>query len=310
MTQLAHKEALFVSLGKLEFKNPILLAAGCASFGEPFEGIFDLGIVGALITKAITPLPREGNPPPRICETTSGMLNSIGLQNPGVEVFAKAILPPLREKGITLIVNVAGFSEEDFERVIERLEEEEGIYAYELDLSCPNVEDGLAFATNPLRFAKICERLRKASERRLIAKLSPEAGELVPYARIAYGAGIDAVTIANTWPAMAIDARSGKAKLRRLTGGLSGPAIKPLTVYRVYRCAQALPDLPILASGGICSALDVIELIRAGALACQLGTILFLNPKAPEEILQQLPQILEEIGCRKISELRGKVYSP
>ncbi len=327
-------ERLSVSLGNLHFTNPILLASGCASFGEPFEGIFDISTVGALITKAITPNPREGNPPPRICETKGGMLNSIGLQNPGVEMFANAILPELRliisgsSKGVgasksegssmisgslkraKIIVNVAGFSLEDFEFVIKRLSKEEGIYAFELDLSCPNVKDGTLFSTNPVLFGRTCERLRAVTHLPLIPKLSPEAGDLVPFVKIAFGAGMDGATISNTWPAMAIDAKSGRTKLKTMTGGLSGPAIKPLTVYRVYRCADALPDFPILASGGVANALDVIELIRAGALAVQLGTILFLDPSAPKKILEALPALLDEIGVSRIAHLRGKLFPP
>ena len=304
------KICLKVSQGNLSFENPILLAGGCASFGEPFQGIFDLRSVGALITKAITPLPRGGNPPPRIAETPSGMINSIGLQNPGVEYFARALLPNLREQGVTVIVNVAGFSEKDFEEVLIRLKDEPGIYAFELDLSCPNVQDGLIFATDPLLFGRLLERLRPITSLPLIAKLSPAAGDLVPYGKIAFGAGLEGITVSNTWPAMAIDYRTGKTKTKTLTGGLSGPAIKPLTVERVYRCAQAIPGYPILASGGATCAEDVIEFIRAGALAVQLGTVLFLDPESPKKILERLPQILDEVGVSSINELRGKVYPP
>ncbi len=304
-----NEDKLSVSLGNLKFKNPVLLASGCASFGEVFEGIFDVGIAGALVTKAITPMPREGNPPPRICETASGMLNSIGLQNPGVEVFARSILPTLREKNLRVIANVAGFTFEDYETVVRRLNEEQGIYAYELDLSCPNVADGLVFATNPFMFGSICERIRRITELPLVAKLSPEAGDLVPYAKIAYGTGLDGITVSNTWPAMALDARTGKPKLNTIMGGLSGPAVKPLTVLRVYKCAQAVPDFPILASGGAVNALDVVELIRAGALAVQLGTALFHQPNAPVRILEALESLLEEIGITRVAYLRGKTTS-
>jgi len=297
--------ALGVSQGRLAFKNPVLLASGCASFGEPFEDFFDIASVGALITKAITREPREGNASPRICETPCGMLNSIGLQNPGMEAFAQEILPQLRERGVTTIVNVAGGSEEDYEAVLTRLKDEPGISAFEVNLSCPNVEDGLIFGTSAVAFGRICERLRRVTELPLIPKLSPDAGNLVPYAKIAWGAGMDGVTVANTWPAMAIDWRSGKSKLAKPTGGLSGPALKPLTLARVAATADAVPELPILASGGAVTATDVIEFIRAGALAVELGTILFHDPTRPKKILEELPALLSEVGGESMQELRN-----
>lgn len=297
--------ALGVSQGRLAFKNPVLLASGCASFGEPFEDFFDITSVGALITKAITREPREGNASPRICETPCGMLNSIGLQNPGMEAFAQEILPQLRERGVTTIVNVAGGSEEDYEAVLTRLKDEPGISAFEVNLSCPNVEDGLIFGTSAVAFGRICERLRRVTELPLIPKLSPDAGNLVPYAKIAWGAGMDGVTVANTWSAMAIDWRSGKSKLAKPTGGLSGPALKPLTLARVAATADAVPELPILASGGAVTATDVIEFIRAGALAVELGTILFHDPTRPKKILEELPALLSEVGGESMQELRN-----
>ena len=298
---------LRVSHGRLAFASPVLLASGCASFGEPFEDFFDLATVGALITKAITREPREGNEPPRICETPCGMLNSIGLQNPGVEAFAQEILPRLHERGVTTIVNVAGGSEEDYEAVLARLKDEPGITAFEVNLSCPNVADGLVFGTSAVAFGRICERLRRVTELPLIPKLSPDAGNLVPYGKIAWGAGMDGVTVANTWPAMAIDWRTGVSKLARPTGGLSGPAMKPLTMIRVAAIAQAVPELPILASGGAATATDIIEFIRAGALAVQLGTILFHDPTRPKKILEELPGLLGEVGAESFDSLRGKI---
>jgi len=298
---------LRVSHGRLAFASPVLLASGCASFGEPFEDFFDLATVGALITKAITREPREGNEPPRICETPCGMLNSIGLQNPGVEAFAQEILPRLHERGVTTIVNVAGGSEEDYEAVLARLKDEPGITAFEVNLSCPNVADGLVFGTSAVAFGRICERLRRVTELPLIPKLSPDAGNLVPYGKIAWGAGMDGVTVANTWPAMAIDWKTGASKLARPTGGLSGPAMKPLTMIRVAAIAQAVPELPILASGGAATATDTIEFIRAGALAVQLGTILFHDPTRPKRILQELPGLMGEVGAESFDSLRGKI---
>jgi len=294
-----------VAAGRLEFKSPLLLASGCASFGEPFEDFFGLSEVGALITKAITREPRAGNAPVRVHETPCGMLNAIGLQNPGVEVFAAELLPKLRETGATVIVNVAGHSEDDYIEVLRRLRDEPGIYAFELNLSCPNVDGGTMFATDPVLFGRVCEKARAVTELPLIPKLSPSAGELAPYGRIADGAGMDGVTVSNTHPAMALDWRTGRSKLSRASGGLSGPAVKPLTLYNVRQVAQAVPELPILASGGCCEACDVIEFVRAGALAVQLGTVLFHDPLRPRRIHDELPSLIAECGASSLNELRG-----
>ncbi len=296
-----------MAAGRLEFKSPLLLASGCASFGEPFEDFFELAEVGALITKAITREPRAGNDPVRICETPAGMLNAIGLHNPGVEEFATEILPGLRETGATVIINVAGHSEGDYLEVLRRLRETEGIYGFELNLSCPNVDGGTMFATDPVLFGRICEKARAVTDRPLIPKLSPAAGELAPYAQIAHGAGMDGVTVSNTHPAMALDWRTGRSKLSRPSGGLSGPAVKPLTLYNVHQVAQTVPELPVLASGGCCEARDVIELVRAGALAVQVGTILFSDPLRPRRIHEELPGLIAQCGAKTLQELRGRV---
>jgi dihydroorotate dehydrogenase (NAD+) catalytic subunit len=298
---------LRVAAGRLEFKSPILLASGCASFGEPFEDFFELAEVGALITKAVTSEPRAGNDPVRICETPAGMLNTIGLHNPGVEEFAAEILPGLRETGAVIIVNIAGHSEDEYLEVLRRLRDEEGIYGFELNLSCPNVDGGTMFATDPVLFGRVCEKARSVTERRLIPKLSPAAGELAPYGKIAHGAGMDGVTVSNTHPAMALDWRTGRSKLSRPSGGLSGPAVKPLTLYNVRQVAQAVPELPILASGGCCEACEVIEFVRAGALAVQLGTILFSDPLRPRRIHEELPRLIAQCGADTLQKLRGRI---
>ena len=296
-----------VAAGRLEFINPLLLASGCASFGEPFEDFFKLTEVGAIVTKAITREPRAGNDPVRICETPGGMLNAIGLQNPGVEEFAAEMLPKLRESGAVVIVNVAGHSEDDYVEVLRRLRDEPGIYAFELNLSCPNVDGGTVFATDPVLFGRVCEKARAVTELPIIPKLSPSAGQLAPYGRIADGAGMDGVTVSNTHPAMALDWRTGRSKLSRPSGGLSGPAVKPLTLYNVWQVAQAVPELPIIASGGCCEARDVIEFIRAGALAVQLGTILFHDPMRPRRINEELPGLIAECDVHSLNELRGRL---
>jgi dihydroorotate dehydrogenase (NAD+) catalytic subunit len=299
--------SLRVSQGKLSFANPVLLASGCASFGEPFEGLTQLARVGALVTKAVTANPRAGNAPVRILETPGGMMNCIGLQNPGVDAFASDILPRLRQSGVTIIVNVAGHSEEEYESVVQQLEAEEGIYAYEINLSCPNVDGGTVFATDPVLFGRVCERLRRVTERRLMPKLSPEAGDLAPYGLIALGAGMDGVTVCNTHPAMALDWRTGRSKLARPVAGLSGPALKPITLHKVRQVAAAVPELPIIASGGATCATDVVEFIRAGALAVEFGTALFHDPALPEKIVGELPKLLAECRVESLDDLRGRL---
>jgi len=299
--------SLEVSQGRLAFANPVLLASGCASFGEPFEGLADLSRVGALVTKAVTASPRAGNPPVRIHETPGGMMNCIGLQNPGVDAFRSDILPRLRESGATIVVNVAGHSEEEYEAVVRKLDGEEGIYAFEINLSCPNVEGGTVFATDPVLFGRVCERLRGVTGRRLIPKLSPEAGNLAPYGLIALGAGMDGVTVCNTHPAMALDWRTGKSKLARTVAGLSGPALKPITLHKVSQVAEAVPDLPVIASGGATCAAAVIEFIRVGALAVEFGTALFHDPLLPERVVSELPGMLAQCGVESTGELRGLI---
>jgi dihydroorotate dehydrogenase (NAD+) catalytic subunit len=303
----ASESLLAMEAGRLRFKNPLLLASGCASFGEPFEDFFDISSVGAVISKAITPEPRAGNNPVRICETSSGMLNAIGLQNPGVEAFARDILPKMRAKNATVIVNVAGHRIEDYSLIVERLSGEEGIAGFELNLSCPNVIGGLVFGTDLTLFKQVCSRLRRETGLPLIPKLSPAAGDLVPYAKAAKQVGMDGVTVSNTHPGMAVDWRTGRSKLSRMSGGLSGPAVKPITLYNVWHVVHAVPDLPVIASGGAASSNDVIEFIRAGAIAVELGTMLFHNPQLPQKILAELPDMVKDSGVSSLMELRSTV---
>jgi dihydroorotate dehydrogenase (NAD+) catalytic subunit len=303
----AGESLIAMEAGRLAFKNPLLLASGCASFGEPFEDFFDISSVGAVISNAITPEPRPGNPPARICETTGGMLNAIGLQNPGVEAFARDILPKLRAKNAAVLVNVAGHRIEDYSLIVERLSGEEGIIGFELNLSCPNVIGGLVFGTDLTLFKQVCSRLRRETSLPLIPKLSPAAGDLVPYAKAAKQVGMDGVTVSNTHPGMAVDWRTGRSKLSRMSGGLSGPAVKPITLYNVWHVVSAVPDLPVIASGGAASSGDVIEFIRAGAIAVELGTMLFHNPQLPSQILAELPQIVRDCGAGNLMDLRGTI---
>ena len=296
-----------MTMGKLAFQNPLLLASGCASFGEPFEDFFDLSIVGAIVTKAITAEPRAGNAPVRIAETPCGMLNAIGLQNPGVEAFAGTVLPKLREKGAKILVNVAGHSESEYASVVKRLAGEPGILGFEVNMSCPNVENGMMFATDVKLFKELCGLLRSETSLPLIPKLSPSAGSLIPYAQAALAAGMDGVTVSNTHPGMAIDWRTGKSKLSRMSGGLSGPAIKPITLYNVWQVTQAVPELPVIASGGAASAMDIIELVRAGAIAVELGTMLFHDPKLPQRILAELPPLIAQCGATSLQALRSTI---
>ncbi len=259
------------------------------------------------MTKAITAEQRAGNAPTRIAETPSGMLNAIGLQNPGVEAFAKDVLPKLRETGATILVNVAGHSEREYVSVVKRLAKEPGILGFEVNMSCPNVDNGMMFATDVPLFKELCSMLRSETSLPLIPKLSPSAGSLIPYAEAAHAAGMDGVTVSNTHPGMAIDWRTGKSRLSRMSGGLSGPAVKPITLYNVWQVSQAVPELPVIASGGAASAKDIIELVRAGAIAVELGTMLFHDPKLPQRILAELPPLVAQCGAKSLQALRGTI---
>jgi len=294
---------LSTHVGPLSFKNPILLASGTWGFGEGLDSYLDLSGLGGLVTKGLSLEPRAGNPPPRLAETPCGLINAIGLENPGLETFRQEFLPRLEAYGVPILVNIFGESLEDYLRVAEGLREEK-ISALEVNISCPNVEKGgLQFGQDPGSVKRLVEELVRLSPFPVVVKLSP-VGPVREVAEAALSAGASALTVANTYPALAVDVFQRRPVLSRGTGGLSGPAIKPLTlrlVHELYRLFQA----PIIGCGGIVSASDVVEYLLCGAAAVQVGTATLLDPEAPGKILSDLPSFLVALGVQNLKELIG-----
>jgi len=286
--------SLAVRLGPLALANPILTASGTFGYGLEFTDFVDLATLGGLCTKGLSLKPHAGNPPPRICETPAGMLNAIGLQNVGIEEFLSEKLPKLRALGATVIANVWGDLEDDYVTVVRALEGAEGIAAVELNISCPNVrQGGMLFGNSPPLTRALVAKVRAATKRPLIVKLSPNAPDLVLSARAAHEAGADILSLVNTFVGMAIDPETAKPRISFGTGGLSGPAIRPLAVRMVYQVAKALPGVPIMGIGGIAELSDVLEFLAAGATAVQVGTANFKDPGVSGRLVQELAAYCE-----------------
>ncbi len=285
---------LAVQLGPLELKNPILTASGTFGYGLEFTDFVDLASLGGLCTKGLSLKPHAGNAPPRICETPAGMLNAIGLQNIGIEAFLGEKLPTLRALGATVIANVWGDLEEDYVTVVRSLESAEGIAAIELNISCPNVsQGGMLFGNSPPLTRSLVSRVRAATRRPLIVKLSPNAPDLVESARAAHEAGADILSLVNTFVGMAIDPETARPRISFGTGGLSGPAIRPLAIRMVYQVARALPGVPLMGIGGIAELADVLEFLAAGAAAVQVGTANFKDPAVAGRLVAELAAYCE-----------------
>jgi dihydroorotate dehydrogenase (NAD+) catalytic subunit len=305
MSQRPAEVDLRVSIGTLHLKNPIIAASGTFGYGVEFSPLVNLSRLGAIVTKGLSIQPMNGAPGPRISESASGLVNAIGLQNIGVEAFVSDKLPELRRQGATVVANVFGQTIDDYVEVIRVLEDAEGLAAYELNISCPNVErGGVEYSTDPLLTAAVVDAARKAAQRPLWVKLSPNVNAIGLIAKAAESEGADALVIANTYPALCIDAHNRTSRLGSTTGGLSGPAIKPITMRLVYEAAKVI-HIPIIGLGGIESPADVAEYILAGASAVQVGTAHFVDPRASEKLIDGL-----EIWCRdtntiEISGLRG-----
>ena len=281
--------ALETRLGPLALKNPIVPASGTFGYGLEFTDFVDLSKLGAFCTKGLSLQPPAGNPPPRICETPAGMLNAIGLQNVGVKVFVEEKLPRLRELGATVIANVWGDTEDDYVAVVGALEGVADVAAVELNISCPNVEKGgMLFGNSPPATASLVSRVRAATRRTLVVKLSPNAPDLVESARAARDAGADVLSLVNTFVGMAIDPVTARPRLSFGTGGLSGPAIKPLALRMVFQVARALPGVPLMGIGGISDLSDVLEFLAAGASAVQVGTANFRDPGICGRLVDEL----------------------
>jgi dihydroorotate dehydrogenase (NAD+) catalytic subunit len=301
------KPDLSINFAGIKLKNPVLTASGTFGYGDEFAEFVDLNKLGGVIVKGISLRPIKGNPPPRIWETPSGMLNAIGLENPGVDVFLEHKLPYLRQFDTAVFVNVFGYSLEDYVGVVERLDGIPGIHGLEVNISCPNVKaGGIVFGTNLNAAFELLSSVRKATKLPLIAKLSPNVTDITEFARAARDAGCDGLSLINTLLGMAIDVRSGKPRLANRTGGLSGPAIRPVAVRMVWQAALSVP-LPIIGMGGIVTAEDALEFILAGASAVAIGTANFVNPRATLNVIEDLETILEEQGAADLRGLIGKV---
>jgi dihydroorotate dehydrogenase (NAD+) catalytic subunit len=301
---------LSVQLGAVRLRNPILAASGTFGYGLEFAHLVDLNRLGGLVVKGLSREPIEGAPPVRLCETPSGMLNAVGLANVGVRAFVAEKLPELRRFDTAVIANVFGYTVEDYAEVISILEDAEGLTAYELNVSCPNVErGGMQFGSDPAQVGGLVAAARKAALRRpLWVKLSPLVADIGLIAKAAESAGADALTVANTYPAMAIDWRSRKSRLGNLTGGLSGPAIKPVTLRLVWETTKAV-KIPVIGLGGIETAEDILEYVTVGASAVQIGTANFSDPRATGVLLTALTDVLERYKILKISNIRAGLLS-
>ncbi|HTP36588.1 MAG TPA: dihydroorotate dehydrogenase [Candidatus Acidoferrales bacterium] len=300
---------LRVSIGSVRLKNPILAASGTFGYGIEFAEIVDLNRLGGIVVKGLSAKPMAGNPSPRMTETPSGIINSIGLQNIGVRAFVAEKLPQLRRYDTAIVANVFGYTTPDYVEVIRVLEDTEGLAAYELNISCPNTERGGAeYGTDPVLAAEVISAARKASKRPLWVKLSPVVGFIGLIAGVAEKEGADAVTIANTYPALCIDSHTRKSRLGSTTGGLSGAGIKPITVRLVHEASKVL-RIPIIGLGGIESAADVAEYMIAGASAVQVGTAHFADPRASEKLVSGLEEWCRDENLLEINKLRGSLKS-
>lgn len=294
---------LSVQIGTLKLKTPVLVASGTFGYGKESEGLVNLNALGGIVTKSITLKPRDGNPPPRIVELPAGMLNSIGLANVGVEKFLAEKLPFLKSLNTSIIVNIAGSTSEEFLAVVQRMEDAEGIDGYELNFSCPNVrEGGLEFSQNPEVTASVTGLVRAATPRPLITKLTPNVTQIGEIAKAAEEAGADAVSLINTLVGLSVDISSRRPRINTVTGGYSGPAIKPVALAKVYEVANCV-DIPIIGIGGIMNGQDALEFIITGACAIQVGTANFIDPSIGEKIIEEISQYCEKCGIKKIEEL-------
>lgn len=298
---------LSVEIAGIELRNPVVLASGTAGYGAELEGLLDLSRVGAISIKGTSAQPIDGNPAPRLFPTTGGMLNSIGLQNVGVDAFVRDKMPFLRSVDCPVFVNVFGFSVDEYIEVVEKLNLCSGISAYELNVSCPNTEEGgMVFGTHPDSISALTQRVKEVASRPVIVKLSPNVTDVAEIACAAELAGADALTIANTFLAMAIDPDTFRPRIGTITGGLSGPSIRPITLRMVFQSAR-LVKIPIFGLGGICSGESAAEYLLAGASAVQLGTANFRDPQAAIRIINELRNYLGRKNIGSVREIIGSL---
>jgi dihydroorotate dehydrogenase (NAD+) catalytic subunit len=297
---------LSVTIAGIALKNPVIAASGTFGYGVEFEDVVHLAKLGGLVVKGLSKEPMIGNPPPRLWETAAGMLNAIGLQNIGAQAFLQEKLPRLRQiKNIVVIANVFGYTREDYEHAIQILNDGEGIDAYELNVSCPNTaHGGIQFGSDPRTLDEVVTTAKRVAARPLIVKLSPNVTSIAQMAYVAQESGADALSLVNTFVAMAIDPVTRKPRIANVTAGLSGPAIKPIAVRMVYDAAHAV-KIPVIGMGGISTAADVVEFMLAGATAVQIGTASYWDPCATEKIVNELEQWCKEHEVARIRDLTG-----
>lgn len=296
-----------VNIAGIRMKNPVMTASGTFGYGEEYSPYVDLNKLGAIVVKGLSVKPKKGNPTPRICETPAGMLNAIGLENVGVDVFVEKKLPYLRQFDTPIIVNMFGNNEDDYVAIAERLTGVDGVAGLEVNISCPNVkEGGIAFGTDVRVTHQLITKVRNATSLPIIVKLSPNVTHVVDFAKTAADAGADALSLINTLLGMSIDVKTRRPRLANVTGGLSGPAIRPVAVRMVWQVRNSV-SLPIIGMGGIMSAEDALEFIIAGATAVAIGTANFVNPSVSTEVVDGIRQYLEESGIASVGELVGSL---
>lgn len=301
---------LTTDLGFLELRNPVLTASGTFGYGLEFEPYMDLAKLGGIVVKGLYYGPREGNPPPRLVETPSGLINAIGLQGIGVEAFAERVLPKLRRIDTAVIVNVCGADDDEYAAVVEFLDRQEGIAAYELNISCPNVKkEGACPALLPQTTFDLVKRIKAASRRPIITKLSPNVTSIIEIAQAAEEAGTDALALINTLLAMAVDLETRRPKLFNVYGGLSGPAVKPVALRMVHQVASRV-RVPVIGMGGIMSGADALEFLVAGAAAVEVGTASFVDPDAAERIVGEIASWCEAHGIAAVRDVVGTIEVP
>ena len=296
---------LSVNIGNTTFKNPVTVASGTFGHAQRYYNLEEVKRLAAIVPKTVTFYPQEGNPPVRIFETPSGMINSIGIENPGIDAFIAQGLPALKNIGVPLIISILGHDEEQFAGIIEKLNAEEGIAAVELNLSCPNLKHKILVGQDPVATTRLVGKIKPLSKFPIIAKLSPNVTDIAEIAQAAEAGGADAVSLVNTFAAMAIDIKKRQSRIGNFTGGLSGPAIRPIAVYMVHKVASQV-KIPVIGMGGIMTASDALEFIIAGATMVAVGSGNFINPRAPIDVLEGIESFMKE---NKISDIREIIGS-
>jgi len=295
-----------VKIGNITFKNPVTVASGTFGHAERYYNLEEVKRLGAIVPKTVTFHPQAGNPPARIFETPSGMINAIGIENPGIDGFITQKLPALKKTQVPLIISILGHNEEQFVGIIEKLNAEEGIAAVELNLSCPNLKHKVLVAQDPAATARLVGKIKSLSKIPIIAKLSPNVTDITEIAQAAEAGGADAVSLVNTFTAMAIDIKTRQSRIGNFTGGLSGPAIRPIAVYMVQQVAQHV-KIPVIGMGGIMTAADALEFLIAGATMVAVGTGNFINPRAPIDVLEGIESYMKENKINDIREIIGSL---